>query len=525
MVNMEEKFVAEYLRLSMEDGDVVSDSAKEESDSILHQRNLIAGYLRDKKLYPKAQVIEFVDDGYSGTNFERPAVKRMLSMIREGKICCVIVKDISRFGRNYLEVGDYLEQIFPFMGVRFIAVSDGYDSADYEGTTGGIEIAFKSFLYDMYSKDLSVKMCSALKIRRKRGDFIGPRPPFGYRFSDNKKVLAVDEEAAEYVRKIFGLACNGYSTGKIAIKLNEEHVPTPGQYKNRDRQQYHVLGGDGYWSSKMVLNILENRVYLGTVVNGKYKVTKVGGKQFKRVADEDRICVSGKHEAIVTEQEFRKAAEVIKYRGCQKGKEHNAKQESILLGKLRCGNCKKCLIRITCTKEPCFLCEREKYKEGSGCFGGRVKEQEAEEIVLKFINQRLEQQRKGQECREQETQGQGGGSSQFGIVQKKNRDGVLEKKLDALKVEKQYLYEQFKLGQLEKEAYLNKVGVLREGERTIGEEIRRVKKEKNRDSVRQDEEDCRKEIKSLTREIVEQMVVAVYVDGEGELRVVWKKDK
>ena len=100
-------------------------------------------------------------------------------MVREGKICCIIVKDISRFGRNYLEVGDYLEQIFPFLGVRFIAVNDGYDSNDYEGTTGGIEIAFKSFLYDMYSKDLSVKMCSALKVRRKRGDFIGPRPPFG----------------------------------------------------------------------------------------------------------------------------------------------------------------------------------------------------------------------------------------------------------------------------------------------------------------------------------------------------------
>ena len=145
-MNMEERFVAEYLRLSMEDGDVVSDNAKEESNSILHQRNLITRYLSDRNLYPGTQTIEFVDDGYSGTNFERPAVKRMLSMVREGKICCIVVKDISRFGRNYLEVGDYLEQIFPFMGVRFIAVGDGYDSADYEGTTGGIEIAFKSFL-------------------------------------------------------------------------------------------------------------------------------------------------------------------------------------------------------------------------------------------------------------------------------------------------------------------------------------------------------------------------------------------
>lgn len=115
---MKEQFVAEYLRLSIEDGDVVSDSDKEESDSIQHQRELISRYLHEENLYPDMQTLEFVDDGYSGTNFERPAVRRMLSMVREGKICCIIVKDISRFGRNYLEVGDYLEQILPFMGVR-----------------------------------------------------------------------------------------------------------------------------------------------------------------------------------------------------------------------------------------------------------------------------------------------------------------------------------------------------------------------------------------------------------------------
>ena len=181
---MAERILAEYLRLSVEDGDIVSKDAKAESDSIGHQRDLITRYIREKQIYPFIQPLEFVDDGYSGTNFDRPAVKEMLSLVRAGKICCIVVKDLSRFGRNYLEVGDYLEQIFPFMGVRFIAINDGYDSNDYIGTTGGIEIAFKSLLYDMYSKDLSEKMRSSLLIRRKRGDFIGPRAPFGYRFSD-----------------------------------------------------------------------------------------------------------------------------------------------------------------------------------------------------------------------------------------------------------------------------------------------------------------------------------------------------
>lgn len=515
---MEERFVAEYLRLSVEDGDVVSDNAKEESDSIIHQRNLINRYLSDRNLYSGMKPLEFVDDGYSGTNFERPAVKRMLSMIREGKICCVIVKDISRFGRNYLEVGDYLEQIFPFMGVRFIAVNDGYDSNDYEGTTGGIEIAFKNFLYDLYSKDLSVKMRSALSVRRKRGDFIGPRPPYGYRFSDNKKVLAIDDEAAKYVKKIFELACMGNSTGKIAVRLNEEHIPTPGKYKNCKSMQYHILDGEGYWKSSMVLKILENRVYLGTVVNGKRRVTKVGGSQYKRVADEERVCVADRHEAIITEEEFLKAAEVIKYRGCQKGKEHRAKQESILLGKLRCGNCKRSLNRTACTKVPCFSCERAKYDEDSGCFSGRISEPEAEEFVLKYINQRLKKQ-----CREEELQREGS-TLEYDNVQKKNRFALLEKKLDALKVEKQYLYEQYKLNQVDRDVYLNKVEMLREEEQMICEEIQRAREEKDGGKEQRASKFFGKKVEHLTREIVEQMIDAVYVYGEREFEVVWKEE-
>lgn len=531
---MKEQFVAEYLRLSMEDGDVVSDSDKEESDSIQHQRELISRYLHEENLYPDMQTLEFVDDGYSGTNFERPAVKRMLSMVREGKICCIIVKDISRFGRNYLEVGDYLEQILPFMGVRFIAVGDGYDSNNYEGTTGGIEIAFRSFLYDLYSKDLSVKMRSALEVRRKRGDFIGPRPPFGYRFSENKKVLAVDQEAAKYVRRIFELAGTGYSTGRIAVKLNEEKIPTPGQYKNRGNLQYHLLDGEGYWNRNMVLKILENKVYLGMVVNGKYRVTKVGGSQFKRVADEDQVCVSGRHEAIVTEQEFMKASKVIKYRGYQRGKEHKGKQDSILLGKLRCGNCKRSLNRIVCTKVPCFICGRAKYDKGSGCFDGRLNEPEVEDAVLRHIRQKVEERRRERLAlldreepdREHGVVEQGGGSLKPGCARIKNKGVLLEKKLDALKIEKQYLYEQFKMEQLEKNDYLNKVEDLRAEEKRVGEEIRKVEEERIREGERREGEIGKQELGEirLCRELLEEMIEAVYVWREGEIEVVWKEE-
>lgn len=502
------QFLAEYLRLSVEDGDVVSNDAKAESDSISHQRELIVRYVRDQGICSSAQPMEFVDDGYSGTNFDRPAVKEMLSMVRGGKICCVIVKDISRFGRNYLEVGDYLDQIFPFMGVRFIAINDGYDSNDYIGTTGGIEIAFKSLLYDMYSKDLSEKMRSSLIVRRKRGDFIGPRAPFGYQFSDNKKVLAVDKTAAEYVKRIFGLACEGSKTGEIAKILNKEKMPTPGNYKNREKPQYHIIDGEGYWNSGKVRKVLQNKVYLGMVVNGKMRVTEIGGSHFRQVAEEEQICVPDRHEAIITEQEFLQASKVLKNNGCQKGKKHVLGHESVLLGKLRCGHCGRSLIRLGHRKEPCFTCKKAMYEDGSACIREHVSEAKLEAAVLEGLNQKLEEW----------------------ILEEKHRKRLrieLEQSRDAVKIEKQYLYEQYKRNQMGRETYIKKIEALREEERKLCEQIQRLQEESGKDAegcqIQQGETGHHGKFKSLTREIVEQWIVCIYVYGESKIDIVYKE--
>lgn len=306
------KFLAKYLRISIADKKRVSNNTKAESNSIIHQRELISRYISEKQIGFFMQTLEFVDDGYSGTNFDRPAVKEMLSLVRERKIGCIIVKDLSRFGRNYLEVGDYLEQIFPFIGVRFIAINDGYDSDNAIGSTKGMEIAFKNLLYDRYSKDLSEKIQSSLQVRRKRGDFIGPMAPFGYQLSDNKRVLEVDAIAAQYVKQIFKLAGKGYRIGEIAKILNKEKIPTPGQYKNQKKLQYFIMDEKESWDYKKVRKILQNQVYLGTIVNGKTKVTEVGGSHFRQIPEEEQIYVPNKHKAIITEQEFRLAEKVVK---------------------------------------------------------------------------------------------------------------------------------------------------------------------------------------------------------------------
>ena len=510
---MAEEFLAEYLRLSIEDGDVVSDVNKVESNSIHHQRALLTHYRNENNLYPDLSVMEFVDDGYSGTNFERPAVKEMLSLVRSGKIRCILVKDISRFGRNYLEVGDYLEHIFPFLGVRFMAINDHYDSIDYIGTTGGIEVAFRSLLYDMYSKDLSVKMNSTLKIRRKRGDFIGPGAPFGYKFSENRKVLAVDQVAAEYVKRIFELACEGYSTGKIAVKLNEENIPTPGEYKRKHGYHYHMTSEKGFWDRKNVLVILKNEVYIGTVVNAKYRVRKVGAKRFDRVPDEERIYAQSKHEAIVSEDIFRKASEVIRNRGNQRGKKHDFAGSGILQGKVKCRYCKKSMVRITCTTVPYFCCERAAYDKKSRCFCGRIKESDIEKIVLDQINKKQMQGENGQSTIQLKSDMECIHSEMIG----------LQKKQGSLRTEKQYLYERFKMKQIEKKDYLERIDALREKEERIGQEVQRL---------REKQEDCERGIENnesmvlvekLNRELVEAYIEVIYIEEMGEINIIWKK--
>ena len=529
---MAEKFLAEYFRLSVEDGDVISDDAKAESDSISHQRELVTRYVRDKQLYPAVQTLEFVDDGYSGTNFDRPAVKEMLSLVREGKICCIIVKDLSRFGRNYLEVGDYLEQIFPFMGVRFIAINDGYDSNDHMGTTGGIEIAFKSLLYDMYSKDLSEKMRSSLLVRRKRGDFIGSRAPFGYQFSENKKVLAVDETAAQYVRRIFGLACEGYGTGKIAQILNKEKIPTPGWYKNQEKQQYHIMDGEGYWNCGKVRKVLQNKVYMGTVVNGRTKVTEVGGSHFRQVPDAEQICVPDMHEAIITEQEFLLASEVIKNNGRQKGKKHSRKEESVLQGKLRCGHCKRSLVRIRRKSTPCFTCKKSAYEQGSQCISERLSEPELETAVLERINQELGQEildRKDQEPDAVYLATDGRTLRIPSVKEMKKMCMVLEQKQDSLKREKQYLYEQYKLNQMERRIYLNRVEILREEESRLSEQLQKIQDEreqrKEESSSHQEKAKYTGKMENLTREVVDEWIEAIYVYGKSQFDIIYKEKK
>ena len=229
---MEMDKIALYMRLSKED-----DRIQDESNSITNQRAMLKRYIRGQKDLINKPVVEFVDDGISGKTVNRPGLQEMLEGVKKREISTIIVKDISRFSRDYLVSGKYLEQIFPFMGVRFIAINDHYDSNDYVGGIGEIDVAFKELLYDFYSEDLSEKVRTSLKARKAKGKFIACYAPYGYKKSkEDRNRLEIDEQAAETVRRIFREYLDGVSMFQIAKNLNEDGVLVRPDYARGHRE-------------------------------------------------------------------------------------------------------------------------------------------------------------------------------------------------------------------------------------------------------------------------------------------------
>ncbi len=227
---------AAYLRLSIEDGD------KAESNSIGNQRELIQNFVAER---PELHLVgEYADDGYTGTNFERPGFTQMMEDIQSDKINCIIVKDLSRLGRNYIEMGKYLERIFPMMGIRFIAINDNYDNANTESSdSDSIVVPFKNLLNDSYCRDISIKVRSQLDIKRRKGEFIGGYAVYGYsKDEQNKNRLVVDEYAADIVRSIYRRKLEGMSANSIADQLNSEGVLAPSEYKGKPSKNIDGVG-------------------------------------------------------------------------------------------------------------------------------------------------------------------------------------------------------------------------------------------------------------------------------------------
>ena len=322
-----------YIRLSQEDGD------KEESNSVTNQRERINSYISEDK---ELNVYDYyIDDGWSGTNFDRPDFKRLIADAENNVINTIIVKDLSRFGRNYIEVGNYLEQIFPVNNIRFIAINDCIDSYKDPESINSIIVPFKNLMNDEYCRDISQKVKYALNTRKRNGEFMGSMIPYGYiRSTEDKHKLVIDDEAAKVVKKVFKNALKGLGTTAIARKLNKDGINTPSLHKInvlKIKCNYRNSGKSNYWNDSMVAHILRNRVYLGEMVQCKYKT--VSYKIHKRVKNskENWIIVKRTHEALVSYNDFDKVQKMLDSRGWKCNHDGTI---STFAGKVKCGDCK-----------------------------------------------------------------------------------------------------------------------------------------------------------------------------------------
>ena len=325
--------VAIYIRLSREDGD------KEESDSVGNQRKLLTAYVAKKDDFILYDV--YVDDGYSGTNFNRPSFQRMIADIEDGKVNCVVVKDLSRFGRDYIDTGRYLERYFPELGVRFISVTDSIDSMKQ---AYDMLLPIKNIFNEQYARDISKKIQATVKSKQKAGEFIGAFTSYGYKKSPvDKNKLVIDDYAADVVRRIFSLYIQGYGKQRIAKLLNAEGILCPAEYKKVNGENYkncNRLESTTYWSYSTINSILHREMYVGNMVQGT-KHQRMRSKQ-KKMPKEEWIIVENTHEPIIDKATWEKAQSLLQKRTRELDLETN---KNIFAGFVKCGDCGRAMTK------------------------------------------------------------------------------------------------------------------------------------------------------------------------------------
>lgn len=378
-------YVAVYLRLSRDDEDI-DGSTKSESNSISSQRDLIRTFIRK---HDDMEIFDiYVDDGYSGANFDRPEFKRMMADIEAGDVNCVIVKDLSRLGRDYIEAGRLIQKTFPAFHVRFIAVTDNFDSQTADHNTKSLVLPVKNFINDSYCRDISQKVKSHQKIKREQGKYIGAFTVYGYKKSEEDKYkLCPDEYAADIVRKIFAWKMEGMSMLAISQRLNELGVLSPMEYKKSHGEKISTVfqtGVTAKWSAVAVKRILTNEIYTGVMIQGKnekvnYKVKKTVVKPKEKW---DRV--EGTHEAIVSPEDFETVQKLL-----QIDTRASAGTEcaSLFSGFLFCGDCKEPMVRrinrYKGVTKVYYICSKRNRSEG--CTRHSILEEELKTTVLQTL--------------------------------------------------------------------------------------------------------------------------------------------
>lgn len=506
-----------YLRLSLEDGDVAEGNLNE-SCSITSQRLCVGQFLGSHtELGNDFQ--EFADDGYSGTNMERPAVQRLLRMVEQGLVRTIVVRDLSRFARNYLEAGHYLEFVFPAYGVRFISINDRYDSDDYGENPAGLDLAIRNLINEMYSKDISRKIKSAVDIKKRNGEFVYGTAPYGYKKGEKKNTIIVDDEAAIIVKKMFKMASEGMTITEIALALNKESIPTPSQHLAQYRSSKYKVYSDWTWNS--VKNIIENRIYTGDTEPFKSHVIKIGSARTKQIPRELREIIPETHEAIVSRELYYLAQTTIKSVSKKKG----TSQNNPLTSRLICGCCGNTLGKGK-AKNKNWICSKARYNEELDCKTVRVDESEIKGIILRAIQQQcsltdvsIQEQKNLQKA----------SRSEKTIISDEIRS--LQRKLDKLQNTKQELLEAVMADKLSRDDYVTKKKAVLAEEETMTAKLALLQQRLNElslsDEKMEKQQEVAREIRrfagitELTPEVMKALVKRVIVYPDKHIRIEW----
>lgn len=509
-----------YLRISTEDVDVKS-GIRDESYSIGNQRAILQSFISSNPEFKGSILTEICDDGYTGTNFNRPGVTELLQRAKEKRVDCIIVKDFSRFGRDYLTVSDYVDQIFPLLGIRFISINDNYDSNNLNGTASGLNIAFRNLVYAYYSKDISEKVRSGKRAKARQGAYMSAFAPLGYqKDKDDKNHLVVDKKAAEIVQRIFEMCGAGFRVVEIVAILNAEHVPTPSQLKKEQglhHKWWQGLQGKALWDISRVTRILRDERYLGKAVYGRKGRAVLGDYRVKSIRKEEWIVVPDAHEAIVTAEVFEAAQRTLKEYVQAKNKKSS---NNLFAGKIRCGVCQYALIYES-RGNPRYRCATPKRAPEYDCMQGSILRKDLEEVVWQSIRAycMVLLDKKEREKRNKEY-------NPALVIQK--QIVIYQGTVKCFAEQKAILYEKMLDGDLSREQYMHKRDALLEKQKVLQQKIDELdKKRKDYQKLRRRDSPSVKELKEylqadrLTHEMVEAFVDCVYVYRWDCVKVTW----
>lgn len=535
--------MALYLRLSKEDGDLA-----DESNSITNQRYILRRHLEGMEEKSQYQVREYIDDGYSGKNFERPGIEQLLEDIKRGQVAGVLVKDFSRFGRNHIEVGNFIEKIFPLLDVRFIAVNNHFDSIENLRTTPDMDVTFQNLMYDFFSEENSIKIRNDLLQKRMRGKYMATFAAYGYQKAEkDHNRLIVDEEAAKTVRLIFELYVQSGVKADVARYLNERNILTPQEYAKKKGVAKHWKYDDGkkLWNGSIIGRILRNPIYVGNTVFHKKEVTEVGARRTKCLPESEWKTCENTHAAIVSKELFEQVQHIEtglkekkrksresginskeddnspkdsdKY--CEGEKRLRGDRSSSIKGLVKCGGCRHGMLRRN-RKNAVYYCRHYYEVKAPECCAENVREDSLLEVVRDAVRR---QASLASDLR--------GLSEQYADMaeQKKNQTEKkrkqIEGKLQKCRDESFLLYERYKREEISGKEFQ----ALREKNRKqqeayqgqleqYGEETEDAPEMHGILSLLEGKED----LSELTKEVMEELVSAIYVYGRDRVEIVFR---